>query len=113
MTDAGLIPLAKLCFLSSLDLTAPRVTDIGVSTLSHLDSFMLRDNPNVSHDSIAEIVRNSPNLTHIDLCSCVCPDGNELFWYLYENVEGVLKSHPGLMSYAGIWISTADWPSSE
>ena len=49
-------------------------------------------------------------MEYIDTVDCACRDDRALFWYLYEEVEGVLKSHAGLMSYVGNSIPYAERP---
>ena len=97
MTDVGLIALARCPLLLHVDLGTPKITDDGIVSLSNIDHLDLRNCNRVSPAAICRVVQCSPTLTYLSFWDCALLTYDIVFFHLYENVEGIIRSRKDLM----------------
>lgn len=97
MTDVGLIALARCPLLLHVDLGTPKITDDGIVSLSNIDHLDLRNCNRVSPAAICRVVQCSPTLIYLSFWDCALLTYDIVFFHLYENVEGIIRSRKELM----------------
>ena len=97
MTDVGLVALAQCPFLCTFTLETPEITDVGIGSLSNIDHLDLRNCNRVSPAAICRVVQCSPTLTYLSFWDCALLTYDIVFFHLYENVEGIIRSRKDLM----------------
>ena len=72
-------------------------TDDGIVSLSNIDHLDLRNCNRVSPAAICRVVQCSPTLIYLSFWDCALLTYDIVFFHLYENVEGIIRSRKELM----------------
>ena len=74
-----------------------KITDDGIVSLSNIDHLDLRNCNRVSPAAICRVVQCSPTLIYLSFWDCALLTYDIVFFHLYENVEGIIRSRKDLM----------------